>query len=176
MAVVSEDLTRVLEPGHEELGWLAQTGRVPLGYLGDADKTARTFPAIDGVRYSVPGDRARVRDDGSSSCSAATRSPSTPAARRSSPRRSSRPSLHHPAVYDVRGRRPARRSAGATRSSPSCSSPRASRPSDDDLLASTPTRHVARYKLPKAFVRVDRVHRSPAGKADYRWARQVAAG
>jgi len=35
---------------------------------------------------------------------------------------------------------------------------------------------VARYKLPKAFVFVERVARSPAGKADYRWAAAVAAG
>jgi len=35
-------------------------------------------------------------------------------------------------------------------------------------------KHIARYKLPKAFVFVDRVVRSPAGKADYRWAREVA--
>ena len=48
-------------PDDDEIGWLAQTGRVPLGYLGDADKTARTFPVIDGVRYSVPGDRAELR-------------------------------------------------------------------------------------------------------------------
>ncbi len=47
-----------------ELGWLAQEGRVPLGYLGDAVKTARTFPVIDGVRYSVPGDRARYTPEG----------------------------------------------------------------------------------------------------------------
>ena len=62
--VVDDDLTAVLAPGDDELGWLAQTGRVPLGYLGDAAKTARTFPVIDGVRYSVPGDRARLRADG----------------------------------------------------------------------------------------------------------------
>ena len=37
---------------------------MPLGYLGDAEKTARTFPVIDGVRYSVPGDRARYLADG----------------------------------------------------------------------------------------------------------------
>ena len=37
---------------------------MPLGYLGDAEKTARTFPVIDGVRYSVPGDRARLAADG----------------------------------------------------------------------------------------------------------------
>ena len=63
-ACVAEDLDRVLEPGDDEVGWLAQHGRVPLGYLGDADKTATTFPVIDGVRYSVPGDRARHCADG----------------------------------------------------------------------------------------------------------------
>ena len=62
--VVDEALEHVLAPGHEGNGWLAQTGSVPLGYLGDADKTARTFPLIDGVRYSIPGDRARHLADG----------------------------------------------------------------------------------------------------------------
>ena len=33
----------------------------------------RTFPVIDGVRYSVPGDRARCSPTAASSCSAATR-------------------------------------------------------------------------------------------------------
>ena len=62
--IVDETLSRVLKPGHDGNGWLAQTGNVPLGYLGDPDKTARTFPVIDGVRYSIPGDRARHRADG----------------------------------------------------------------------------------------------------------------
>ena len=63
MCILSEDLTEVLPAGHDGMGWLAQAGRVPLGYLGDADKSARTFPVIDGVRYSVPGDRARLTAD-----------------------------------------------------------------------------------------------------------------
>ena len=62
--VVSEDLGSVLEPGHDGIGWLAQRGYVPLGYKGDAAKTAATFPVIDGVRYAVPGDRARHLADG----------------------------------------------------------------------------------------------------------------
>ena len=62
--IVSEDLTRILEPGAEEVGWVAMRGYVPLGYLGDPEKSARTFPVIDGVRYSVPGDRGRQRTDG----------------------------------------------------------------------------------------------------------------
>ena len=35
-------------------------------------------------------------------------------------------------------------------------------------------KHIARYKLPKAFIFVDTVVRSPAGKADYRWAKETA--
>ena len=35
-------------------------------------------------------------------------------------------------------------------------------------------RHIARYKLPKAFVFVPEIVRSPSGKADYRWAKQTA--
>ena len=49
--------------GDDEIGWLAKSGRLALGYLGDAEKTARTYPTVDGVRYSVPGDRARLRAD-----------------------------------------------------------------------------------------------------------------
>ncbi|HEY5422543.1 MAG TPA: AMP-binding protein, partial [Ilumatobacteraceae bacterium] len=62
--VLSADLDRELQPGDEELGWLAKSGRLALGYLGDAAKTARTYPVVDGVRYAVPGDRARLRADG----------------------------------------------------------------------------------------------------------------
>ena len=63
-AVVSAGLDALLEPGNEDVGWLAQRGRVPLGYLGDPDKTTRTFPVIDGERISVPGDRARLTPEG----------------------------------------------------------------------------------------------------------------
>ena len=48
--VAAEDLGSILEPGHDGMGWLAQRGYVPLGYKGDAAKTAKTFPVIDGVR------------------------------------------------------------------------------------------------------------------------------
>ena len=49
------------------------------------------------------------------------------------------------------------------------------RPGDDELRAHCRAA-LARYKVPKAFHWVDRVARSPAGKADYTWARSVAAG
>ena len=76
-----------------------------------------------------------------------TRSPSTPAARRSSPRRSSRPSPTTPTctTWCAPAARP---SDGARRSSRSCSCARAPRATEDDLLAEAAT-HVARYKLPE---------------------------
>jgi len=50
-SVAAEDLSTILDAGHDGIGWLAQRGYVPLGYKGDAAKTAATFPVIDGVRY-----------------------------------------------------------------------------------------------------------------------------
>ena len=59
--VLDDDL-RPVAPG--VVGKLARRGHVPLGYYKDPEKTAATFPVIDGVRWSVPGDHARIEDDG----------------------------------------------------------------------------------------------------------------
>ena len=48
-------------------------------------------------------------------------------------------------------------------------------PNEESLLQ-TAEQHIARYKLPKAFVFVSKIERSPAGKADYRWAKDIAIG
>ena len=63
MKVLDED-GREVEPGSGEVGVLALGGRIPLGYYKDEAKSERTFHAIDGVRYSVPGDFAKVEADG----------------------------------------------------------------------------------------------------------------
>ncbi|MYE80291.1 MAG: AMP-binding protein, partial [Gammaproteobacteria bacterium] len=62
-AVLSDDLSHTLAPGHEGLGWWARTGNIPLGYLDDEAKTRATFPEVAGVRYSVPGDKVRLLED-----------------------------------------------------------------------------------------------------------------
>jgi len=63
-AVLDSTRTRRLAPGDPELGWLAQSGPIPLGYLGDRSKTEATFTAVDGIRHAVAGDRARLLEDG----------------------------------------------------------------------------------------------------------------
>jgi fatty-acyl-CoA synthase len=62
--VLAADRSRRLTPGEEEIGWVARAGRVPLGYLGDRERTEQTFPVVDGQRMAVPGDRARLAPGG----------------------------------------------------------------------------------------------------------------
>jgi 3-oxocholest-4-en-26-oate---CoA ligase len=61
--VFTEDL-REVQPGSGEVGFVARAGAIPRGYYKDEEKTARTFPVIDGVRYSMPGDYCQVAEDG----------------------------------------------------------------------------------------------------------------
>ena len=61
---------KVFDENHQEVdvgesGMVGVTGYLPIGYYKDEEKTARTFPVIDGVRYSIPGDWVRVEEDGS---------------------------------------------------------------------------------------------------------------
>jgi 3-oxocholest-4-en-26-oate---CoA ligase len=62
---VLDDEGRDVEPGSGRSGVLVLGGRIPLGYYKDETKSATTFRVIDGTRYSVPGDYAEVRADGS---------------------------------------------------------------------------------------------------------------
>ncbi len=62
---VFTDDDREVTPGSNEVGMVAAGGNVPVGYYKDPDKSARTFRVIDGVRYSFPGDFAKVAEDGS---------------------------------------------------------------------------------------------------------------
>jgi acyl-CoA synthetase (AMP-forming)/AMP-acid ligase II len=171
-SVVDEALTRQLEPGDDHVGWLAQRGHVPLGYLGDADKTARTFPVIAGTRYAVPGDRAIWREDGIIELLGRDSVTINSGGEKIFAEEVEQALAHHPGVYDVIVvGRPSEQwgsevvaimqlAEGAT-------------VSDEELLAEA-EKHIARYKLPKAFVYREALVRSPAGKADYRWARDQA--
>ena len=170
--VVSADLTRVLAPGDDELGWFAQTGRVPLGYFGDAAKTAKTFPVIEGVRWSVPGDRARYRKDGTIEVLGRDSVTINSGGEKIFAEEVEHALKHHPAVFDaVVAGRPSERWGQEVVAVVQLRPGSAATP--QDLLAEC-GKHLARYKLPKQFVFRDRIQRSPSGKADYRWAKEQA--
>jgi 3-oxocholest-4-en-26-oate---CoA ligase len=171
--VLSADLDRVLEAGDPEAGWLAKSGRLALGYLGDAAKTARTYPVIDGVRYAVPGDRARLRADNVVELHGRDSVTINSGGEKIFAEEVEAAIKAHEGVYDcVVAGRPSERWGNEV-----VAIVRARQGYDvteSGILAEAAT-HVARYKLPKAIVFVDEIVRSPAGKADYRWAKQIAS-
>ncbi|SDD71365.1 acyl-CoA synthetase [Nocardioides lianchengensis] len=169
--VVDDLLTRVLQPG-ESGGWLARKGQIPLGYLGDPAKTARTFPVIDGVRWAVPGDRANLLEDGRIQLLGRESVTINSGGEKIFVEEVERAMAAHPAVRDVVvAGRPSERWGSEVVAIVQLED--GSDVTDEELVAEC-ARHVARYKLPKGIVRVPSVQRSPAGKADYRWAKEQA--
>jgi acyl-CoA synthetase (AMP-forming)/AMP-acid ligase II len=169
--VVDETLSFVLPPGHEGNGWLAQQGNVPLGYLGDPEKTARTFPVIDGVRYSIPGDRARHRLDGQIELLGRDSVTVNSGGEKIFVEEVERAIAGHPAVADVVVvGRPSERWGQEVVAVVQLADGASTTP---DSVVEEASGHIARYKLPKAVVFVDVIQRSPSGKADYRWAAET---
>ena len=170
-AVVSAELDRVLQPG-EGQGWLARRDLIPLGYLGDEAKTARTFPTIDGVRWSVPGDRADVLPDGRIQLLGRDSVTINSGGEKIFVEEVERAIAAHPSVYDVVvvGRPSERWGSEVVAVVQFAEGAEAT---DEELVEVCRT-SIARYKVPKAFIRTPKIVRSPAGKADYRWAKEVA--
>jgi len=170
--VLSAGLDRELASGDDEVGWLAKSGRLALGYLGDPDKTSRTYPVVDGRRYAVPGDRARLLPNGDIELHGRDAVTINSGGEKIFAEEVEAAVKTHPAVADcvVTGR-PSERWGQEVVAVVSLRP--AMTASHEDLRAAAAD-HLARYKLPKATVFVDHVVRSPAGKADYRWAREQA--
>ncbi|MEI7592632.1 MAG: acyl-CoA synthetase [Actinomycetes bacterium] len=174
MCILDETVTALVEVGDEQSGWLAQRGRVPLGYLGDEAKTSRTFPVIDGVRFAVPGDRARYTSGGLLDLQGRDSATINSGGEKIFAEEVEAAIGRHPAVYDVVvAGRPSERWGNEVVA--------IVRLRDQQLVTSAELlaecgQHIARYKLPKEIKFVDHIERSPSGKADYRWARQQAIG
>jgi fatty-acyl-CoA synthase len=171
--VVDDDRRRILEPGDPATGWLARHGAIPFGYLDDRTKTERTFPTIEGRRMVLPGDRARHLADGSIELLGRDSVTINSGGEKIFAEEVEEALISHPLVSDVIVvGRPSERwgneVVAVVQLRPGHD------PSDEELLGDA-SRRLARYKLPKAIIRVDAVVRGPAGKADYGWARDVAA-
>ena len=170
--VLDADRRRVLVPGHDGIGWVAKSGAIPLGYLGDRAKTEATFPSLDdGTRYVVPGDRATLRADGLIELLGRDSVTINSAGEKIFAEEIEQAVLRVPQVRDaiVCGRpseRWGQEVVAIVTYAPG------QRLTDRELLDAITG--IARFKLPKAVVEVDEVRRSPAGKADYAWASKVA--
>jgi acyl-CoA synthetase (AMP-forming)/AMP-acid ligase II len=171
--VFTED-GRAVPPGSDEIGLVAVAADsgIPVGYYKDDAKTAATFRVIDGVRYSLPGDWAKVEADGSITLLGRGSVCINTGGEKVFPEEVEEALKLHPAVEDCTVVGVADEDWGevivavvalAAETSPAAS----------ELISSARAR-LAAYKAPKHIVFVERVVRSPAGKADYRWAKDTA--
>ncbi|TQF74551.1 acyl-CoA synthetase [Rhodococcus spelaei] len=172
---VVDERMRPLEPGSDEVGYIARSGNVPIGYWGDPEKSAATFPVIDGVRMSILGDVARVDADGSIVLLGRGSMCINSGGEKVYPEEVEMAIKSHPAVMDalVAGVEDARygQKVGAVVQAREGFEV----PDLDELLEHCRTQ-IAGYKVPRVLVGVGEIRRSPAGKADYRWARATLEG
>ncbi|MFC7309527.1 acyl-CoA synthetase [Streptomyces monticola] len=172
--------TRVVDPvTHEQVpvgepGRLAQRGHVPLGYYNDEKKTAETFFQRDGERWVLLGDMATVDEAGIVTVLGRGSQCINTGGEKVYPEEVEQALKSHPDVYDalvagVPDPKWGNHVAAVVQLRPGAGSLTL-----DDIQAHCRT-HVAGYKIPRQLVLTDEIQRSPSGKADYRWAKAVAA-
>lgn len=172
-AVVLDELNQVVDPADVgRVGRLARAGSVPLGYYKDPEKSARTFVEIDGVRYSIPGDFARIEDGGKVTLLGRGSNCINTGGEKVFPEEVEMCLKGHPEVYDalVVGVLDDRYGQAVTAVVQGRDGARPSLESLREYLRP----HLSGYKLPRAVVHVDEIPRSATGKANYPQAKQLA--
>lgn len=172
LGVVSEDLRLLTQPGQE--GILARRGHMPLGYYGDPKKTAETFVEIGASRWVLTGDRARIDATGDyvvlgrgSQCINTGGEKVYPEEVEEAARRC--PAVGDVVVVGIPDARWGSKVVAVVQVQPD-------RAFDAQAFEQVCRAHLSGYKVPRAVFVAPEVRRSPAGKADYRWAKAFAEG
>ncbi|HEX4701239.1 MAG TPA: acyl-CoA synthetase [Pseudonocardiaceae bacterium] len=170
--IVIDERNRPLAPGTGTVGRLARGGHIPLGYHKDPVKTAALFTEIDGRRYTVPGDFARLEEDGTITLLGRGNTCVNTGGEKVFPEEVESALKSHPDVFDalvigvpdeLLGQRVA-----------ALVEPRPGRTVDFADLDAHVRQVIAGYKVPRSIWLVDAVSRTPSGKPDYRWAQRHA--
>jgi acyl-CoA synthetase (AMP-forming)/AMP-acid ligase II len=167
--VIGDDGNEV-KPGSGVRGLIAKKGNIPVGYYKDEKKTAETFKTINGVRYAIPGDYAQVEEDGTVTMLGRGSVSINSGGEKIYPEEVEAALKGHPDVFDalvvgVPDARYGQHVAAVVQARPGA------RPTLSGL-DSFVRAEIAGYKVPRSLWLVDEVKRSPAGKPDYRWAKE----
>jgi acyl-CoA synthetase (AMP-forming)/AMP-acid ligase II len=175
--IVIDEHNRPVGPGG--IGRLARGGHIPLGYYKDPVKTAALFAEVDGARYAVPGDLARVEPDGSLTLLGRGNTCVNTGGEKVYPEEVEGALKSYPGVFDalvigLPDERLGQRVAALVQ-------PRDGQQLSLPALDQHLREQIAGYKVPRSVWLVGEIGRTPAGKADYSWARayaeqQTAAG
>ena len=165
---------RPVAPGSGIAGRIAVRGGVPIGYYGDPEKTAATFPLIDGVRCAIPGDYARVESDGSITLLGRGSVSINTGGEKVFPEEVEEcikllPEVRDAVVVGVPDARFGETVAAVVEPVPG-------RTVDAEAVAAHVRSRLARHKAPRHVMVVDTVGRGPNGKADYMALRKRVAG
>lgn len=168
--LVIDDQNRPLRAGSGEIGWLAKGGHVPMGYYKDEEKSASVFVEVDGKRYVVPGDYARLEADGSVTLLGRGSMSINTGGEKVFPEEVEGALKSHPDVFDalvigVEDERMGQRVAALVQPRPGTT------PQLAELDAHA-RQSIAGYKVPRSLWLVDELGRLPSGKPDYTWARK----
>ena len=171
--VFTED-HREVTPGSGEKGFIARSGPIPVGYYKDPEKSAKTFPTINGVRYSIPGDWCIVEADGTLTLLGRGSACINSAGEKIYPEEVEEALKTHPDVEDalvvgVPDDRWGNAVVGVVQL-------RNGAVADEEKLRGHVKERLAGYKVPKRVLAVPAMFRAPNGKADYKSAQQFAAG
>jgi acyl-CoA synthetase (AMP-forming)/AMP-acid ligase II len=167
--VVLDDDGNEVKPGSGVRGVIAKKGNIPVGYYKDEKKTAETFRTYNGVRYAIPGDYAEVEADGTVTMLGRGSVSIYSGGEKIYPEEVEAALKGHPDVFDalvvgVPDPRFGNHVAAVV-------APRkGARPTLADLDTFV-RKEIAGYKVPRSLWIVDEVKRSPAGKPDYKWAK-----
>ena len=169
--VLGEDM-KPLEPGSGTIGRLARSGRLPIGYYKDPEKTAATFLEIEGRRWVVPGDLATIEADGKITVFGRGAVCINSGGEKIFPEEVEAALKAHPSVMDavvvgVPDERWGQRVAALVQTRPGMVVTL-------NLLDAHCRTKIAGYKVPRQLRVVDEIQRHPSGKPDYRWASTTA--
>ncbi|MCB1029953.1 MAG: AMP-binding protein [Acidimicrobiales bacterium] len=169
---VLDDAGRPAPPGSGIIGRLAKKGRLPLGYLNDPVRSAQTFVEMDGQRWAIPGDLARVEADGSITLLGRGSSSINTGGEKVFAEEVELTLKELPEVFDavvvaVPDERFGQRVAAVVSARPG---------SEIDLakLDAHCREALAAFKVPRRVVVVDQIVRRPSGKTDLAWATRTA--
>ena len=170
--IVITDEGELVEPGSGKIGRLATSASIPIGYFEDSEKAKATFKEIDGVRYLLSGDYATIGLDGTiaflgqgSVC--IKTSGGMVFAEEVEEVVKKLEGIADCLVVGIPDEGVEERVIAVV----SCEEDFSV---EESLLSDFSGQHLPGYKVPKGFVFVMQVRRSPNGKGDYRWARETA--
>ena len=168
--VVLDDDGNEVKPGSGVRGIIAKRGHIPVGYYKDEKKTAETFRTFNGVRYAIPGDYAEVEEDGTVTMLGRGSQSINSGGEKIYPEEVEAALKGHPDVFDalvvgVPDERYGQCVAAVVHR----------REGADPSLTELDTfvrNEIAGYKVPRKIWWADAIQRTPAGKPDYRWAKE----